>query len=454
MPVDPNILLNFQIPQPTPPGELRARQYQLNDLARRQKLADMELREKEKGLERMTQIRSLYRMGLPADQLVSEAMTIDPQTGMGIAAAQREQRIQALNEEKLTGEVLTAKRKQAGQEAAAYLARNPEERQALWTANGREGNIPGESALQFLVDRTLTPNELEELGFLKTEHGWKIADRDLNRRKLTAETQTAETAAGRNLREEAERKFNGGLTNAERQAKAVEEMFKTAQLNQSDRHHSESLAETKRAHNMADARARDTAERMGLTTQQFTNVQTLARQFDSRPDVREFNTIANKTETVKSVIGRGVSGPGDLAVVYEFMKGLDPSSVVRETEYAAAAKSGNIFQGALAKFNGYLRENGGFLPEAVKREFQSILDAKLAVSRRQVQGVYNDYARRIDVITKQPGTGSQYLTDYTTVLGPETAATVRMRAPNGQTQDVPADQVSHYEKLGAKRISQ
>jgi hypothetical protein len=47
-------------------------------------------------------------------------------------------------------------------------------------------------------------------------------------------------------------------------------------------------------------------------------VQTPARQFDRKPEVRSFNVIANKKETVKSIVSRGVSGPGDLSVVYEF----------------------------------------------------------------------------------------------------------------------------------------
>lgn len=34
----------------------------------------------------------------------------------------------------------------------------------------------------------------------------------------------------------------------------------------------------------------------------------------------------------------------------------------------------------------------------------------------------------------------------------DSPATVKMRAPNGQTQDVPASQVSHYEQLGAKVV--
>jgi hypothetical protein len=32
--------------------------------------------------------------------------------------------------------------------------------------------------------------------------------------------------------------------------------------------------------------------------------------------------------------------------------------------------------------------------------------------------------------------------------------TVKMQAPNGQTKDIPADQVEHYKSLGAKVVGQ
>lgn len=160
----------------------------------------------------------------------------------------------------------------------------------------------------------------------------------------------------------------------------------------------------------------------GLSPQQFSQTQVLARALDNQPAIKDFNTTAAKAETVKRILDRQLGGPGDLAVVYEFMKGLDPTSVVRETEYASAAQSGNIFAGPMERFNGYLRPEGGFLPPAVKSGFMSVLNEKLNVSKRQVKGIYNDYARRIDVITKQPGTGAQYLTDYTAILGDDAAA--------------------------------
>ena len=75
------------------------------------------------------------------------------------------------------------------------------------------------------------------------------------------------------------------------------------------------------------------------------------------------------------------------------MKALDPTSVVRESEYESAAKSGNIFAGVYAKFNGYLKEKGGFLPNNVKKSFLDITNQKLGVVEGQYNNLRNEYRR-------------------------------------------------------------
>ncbi|HWR14950.1 MAG TPA: hypothetical protein VN577_08980 [Terriglobales bacterium] len=156
---------------------------------------------------------------------------------------------------------------------------------------------------------------------------------------------------------------------------------------------------------------RQSANNEGLTPTQLAKVNTLATQFDSNPVIKAYNEQVNKAQTVRQVVTGKVGGPGDLAVVYEFMKGLDPTSVVRESEYDTASKSGNIFAGALAKFNGYLRPEGGFLPDNVKQDFLRILDQKLSISRSQAKRMHSDFARRINKITGNSD-GAEYLTDY------------------------------------------
>ena len=133
--------------------------------------------------------------------------------------------------------------------------------------------------------------------------------------------------------------------------------------------------------------------------------------FSSSPIVKQFNEVQNKYASVRGIIDSGVGGPGDLALVFDFMKALDPTSVVRESEYDAAAKSGNIFLGSLAKFNGYLKREGGFLPDSVKESFAKIIEVKFGAIKKQYTNLRSEKAR---LITQSTGLQDavNYLTDY------------------------------------------
>lgn len=147
----------------------------------------------------------------------------------------------------------------------------------------------------------------------------------------------------------------------------------------------------------------------GSSNQTIDNERALFNQFNGEPIVKDFNTILAKKMSVERILQAKLGGPGDLATVYEFMKALDPTSVVRETEYASAAKSGNIFAGAYARYNGYLKEQGGFLPDSVKSGFMSIIDSKLAVQ----QQLYNNVVSQYQGVAERQGLNPQNVTvDY------------------------------------------
>ncbi len=150
----------------------------------------------------------------------------------------------------------------------------------------------------------------------------------------------------------------------------------------------------------------------GLSPKLYQAGSQIADDFRNEQIVKDYNKTLNSYQSVQGIINSGVGGAGDLAVVYDFMKALDPSSVVRESEYASAAQSGNIFTGALAKFNGYFKEKGGFLPDNLKQAFLSVIGTKFDVSSKQYQNLSSEYARRIDQATGKSGVGSQFLTDY------------------------------------------
>ena len=74
---------------------------------------------------------------------------------------------------------------------------------------------------------------------------------------------------------------------------------------------------------------------------------------DAAPDVRgesglrkEYNSLSSEFKKVKTSYGRitasSDTAAGDIALIFNFMKMLDPSSVVRESEYATAANAAGV----------------------------------------------------------------------------------------------------------------
>ena len=141
----------------------------------------------------------------------------------------------------------------------------------------------------------------------------------------------------------------------------------------------------------------------GVNNQTTDNERALMAQFRGEQIVKDYNEVLGQKGTIDAYIQNGVGGPADLALVFSFMKGLDPTSVVRESEYETAAKSGNIFQGVFAKFNGYFKAKGGFLPANVRQEFQNLVNQKLAVKQKQYENVKSQY----EGIAKRQGLNTQ-----------------------------------------------
>lgn len=146
-----------------------------------------------------------------------------------------------------------------------------------------------------------------------------------------------------------------------------------------------------------------------------TRIDRIVTAFNSHPIVKEYNETQAQQGIVQSVVNGAWSGPGDMATVFAFMKALDPNSVVRETEYANAARSGNIFMGWAARFNGAVSPNGGFLSEQVKRDFLATINARMAVKTKQYQNLRTQLSGRIDRIKAgAPETGDEALVEYAT----------------------------------------
>lgn len=148
----------------------------------------------------------------------------------------------------------------------------------------------------------------------------------------------------------------------------------------------------------------------GLDPKIASQVDALSKGYDSSPIVKQFNDVLNKKISIDYIIDNSSGGPGDLALVFEFMKSLDPTSVVRESEYDVASKSGNPMKRVAAKIGGYFSE-GQFLPEEVREEFRNITRLKFDAIKRQYDNIRKETARKINMKTGDID-GTDYLTDY------------------------------------------
>lgn len=109
-----------------------------------------------------------------------------------------------------------------------------------------------------------------------------------------------------------------------RRASAIDRSFKSTEAQKRD------AAAKERAAIMASTKA-ETAARAGTTD--------LRKEITKDPSIAKFKRSAAELESLKT-LAKDKSGASDLAIVFAFMKSLDPDSAVREAEYDNAASTG------------------------------------------------------------------------------------------------------------------
>lgn len=106
----------------------------------------------------------------------------------------------------------------------------------------------------------------------------------------------------------------------------------------------------------------------------------------------EYTKLTGDFRTVQDAFAKiqmaGKTGQGDMALLYGYMKILDPGSVVRESEFATAARSGSLPQ----QIQGWATRviNGERLPDAVREGFKA-----------EAQNVYQAQTKGYENLQKQ-----------------------------------------------------
>jgi hypothetical protein len=121
----------------------------------------------------------------------------------------------------------------------------------------------------------------------------------------------------------------------------------------------------------------------------FSNSLSLRKEFNNEPVYKGHQEIKSAWNTIN--VGLKQANPaGDLAAATKFMKLLDPTSVVRESELLLAMKA----TGALDRLYNYaqMRANGTLLTPKQRGEFGTLANEFYQTATNQYNSKYNEYS--------------------------------------------------------------
>lgn len=118
------------------------------------------------------------------------------------------------------------------------------------------------------------------------------------------------------------------------------------------------------------------------------------KEFQAKQIVKDTNSRYDSYRKMKLAIDQadkpGAGGVGDVALIFEFMKMLDPSSTVRESEYATAKNTGGVPESIRNTYNQLL--SGGFLQPEQRKEFLDLAGSIFESQLEQYNTEYNTYS--------------------------------------------------------------
>jgi hypothetical protein len=126
----------------------------------------------------------------------------------------------------------------------------------------------------------------------------------------------------------------------------------------------------------------------------------LQRQYDKDPEVRKTKTVLDSFASTQKLL-KNPTPASDQALVYNYMKALDPNSVVRETEAETAAALGGLQERAKAQYSKLAGE--GMLSDAQRIDLAKQIKtlAETAAERQEaIDAEFSTLAGRRGVDTK------------------------------------------------------
>lgn len=113
------------------------------------------------------------------------------------------------------------------------------------------------------------------------------------------------------------------------------------------------------------------------------------KEFSGRAEAKGFSEISFAYGRIASAIQGGPTAAGDLSLIFNFMKMLDPGSVVRESEFSAAASAGSYGERIKALVGSI--EDGTLLSDAQRADFVARATGLYNSAKGQYDKVANQY---------------------------------------------------------------
>lgn len=172
----------------------------------------------------------------------------------------------------------------------------------------------------------------------------------------------AESREGVNL-SETERRRQRDATEAQRKADEAAAKAQAEKDKAEERRLRAAGAAAARAQRAAD---KESAAEAKAKTAGFKSSMDLRKEFNGLPEVKDFKDVDVAFRKIQSAV-KNVSAAGDLSLIFQYMKMLDPGSTVREGEFANAQNAGGIDDKVRAAYNNVTQ--GQRLTESQRADF-------------------------------------------------------------------------------------
>ena len=135
----------------------------------------------------------------------------------------------------------------------------------------------------------------------------------------------------------------------------------------------------------------------------------IRKEFSGLDLVKDFQNRQGAKGVIETA-GNNPTPAGDLALIFAYMRMLDPGSVVRESEFRLAASAGSLPEKIQAQYDRVIQ--GTILTPEIRKDFIDKANSIYNTEQKRFKRLYDDYSDRVN---RQGLSVNDSLIDYRTV---------------------------------------